>query len=90
MEKFGKAAYITKATVQLMRDLGSVQSPHDAFLLNIGLETLPLRMERHCYNAQKVAEFLESHEKVAWVNYPGLKSNRYYEPVLHVPLNPLL
>lgn len=62
-----------------MRDLGSVQSPHDAFLLNIGLETLPLRMERHCYNAQKVAEFLESHEKVAWVNYPGLKSNRYYE-----------
>ena len=79
VEKFGKAAYITKATVQLMRDLGSVQSPHDAFLLNIGLETLPLRMERHCYNAQKVAEFLESHEKVAWVNYPGLKSNRYYE-----------
>lgn len=79
VEKFGKAAYITKATVQLMRDLGSVQSPHDAFLLNIGLETLPLRMERHCYNAQKVAEFLESHEKVAWVNYPGLKSNKYYE-----------
>ena len=78
-KQFGKKAYITKATSQLMRDLGSVQSPHDAFLLNIGLETLPLRMERHCYNAQKVAEFLESHEKVAWVNYPGLKSNRYYE-----------
>lgn len=79
VEKFGKAAYITKATVQLMRDLGSIQSPHNAFLLNIGLETLPLRMERHCYNAQKVAEFLEAHEKVAWVNYPGLPSNKYYE-----------
>lgn len=78
-EKFGKAAYITKATSQLMRDLGSIQSPQNAFLLNVGLETLPLRMERHCYNAQKVAEFLEAHEKVAWVNYPGLKSNRYYE-----------
>ena len=78
-EKFGKAAYITKATSQLMRDLGSIQSPQNAFLLNVGLETLPLRMERHCYNAQRVAEFLEAHEKVAWVNYPGLKSNRYYE-----------
>lgn len=78
-KKFGKAAYITKATVQLMRDLGSIQSPQNAFLLNVGLETLPLRMERHCYNAQKVAEYLENHEKVAWVNYPGLKSNRYYE-----------
>lgn len=78
-EKFGKAAYITKATSQLMRDLGAVQSPQNAFLLNVGLETLPLRMERHCYNAQKVAEFLEQHEKVAWVNYPGLKSNRYYK-----------
>lgn len=78
-EKFGKAAYITKATVQLMRDLGSIQSPQNAFLLNVGLETLPLRMERHCANAQAVAEFLEGHEKVAWVNYPGLKSNRYYE-----------
>lgn len=77
-EKFGKAAYITKATSQLMRDLGSIQSPQNAFLLNVGLETLPLRMERHCYNAQKVAEYLEAHEKVAWVNYPGLKSNRYY------------
>lgn len=78
-EKFGKAAYITKATSQLMRDLGSIQSPQNAFLLNVGLETLPLRMERHCYNAQRVAEFLEAHEKVAWVNYPGLKSNQYYE-----------
>lgn len=78
VEKFGKAAYITKATVQLMRDLGSIQSPQNAFLLNVGLETLPLRMERHCRNAQKVAEYLESHEKVAWVDYPGLPGNRYY------------
>ena len=62
-----------------MRDLGSIQSPFNAFILNLGLETLPLRMERHCSNAQAVAEFLESHEKVAWVNYPGLKSNKYYE-----------
>lgn len=62
-----------------MRDLGSMQSPQNAFLLNIGLETLSLRMERHCYNAQKTAEYLESHEKVAWVNYPGLKGNKYYE-----------
>ena len=78
-EKFGKAAYITKATSQLMRDLGSIQAPFNAFILNLGLETLPLRMERHCSNAQAVAQFLESHEKVAWVNYPGLKSNKYYE-----------
>ncbi len=78
-KKFGKAAYITKATVQLMRDLGSIQSPQNAFLLNVGLETLHLRMERHCYNAQKVAEYLEAHDKVDWVNYPGLKSNRYYD-----------
>ena len=61
-----------------MRDLGSIQSPQNAFLLNVGLETLPLRMERHCSNAQAVAEFLESHEKVAWVNYPGLPSNKYH------------
>ena len=79
VEKFGKGAYITKATVQLMRDLGSIQAPQNAFLLNVGLETLPLRMERHCYNAQKVAEYLQNHEKVAWVNYPGLKGNKYYE-----------
>ncbi|MGN1147415.1 MAG: O-acetylhomoserine aminocarboxypropyltransferase/cysteine synthase family protein [Lachnospiraceae bacterium] len=78
-EKFGKAAYITKATSQLMRDLGSIQAPQNAFLLNIGLETLPLRMERHCANAQAVAEYLEKHPKVAWVNYPGLKSNKYYD-----------
>ena len=78
-EKFGKGAYITKATSQLMRDLGSIQAPQNAFLLNVGLETLPLRMERHCSNALKVAEFLENHEKVAWVNYPGLPSNKYYD-----------
>ena len=78
-EKFGKAAYITKATAQLMRDLGSIQSPQNAFLLNIGLETLHLRMERHCQNAQAVAEFLENHKDVAWVQYPGLKSNKYYD-----------
>ena len=77
-EKFGRLAYITKATSQLMRDLGSIQAPQNAFLLNVGLETLPLRMERHCSNAQAVAEFLEKHEKVAWVNYPGLPSNKYH------------
>ncbi|MDL2243696.1 O-acetylhomoserine aminocarboxypropyltransferase/cysteine synthase [Bacteroidales bacterium OttesenSCG-928-J19] len=78
-QAFGRAAYITKATVQLMRDLGSIQSPQNAFLTNIGLETLHLRMERHCENAQRVAEFLEGHEKIAWVHYPGLKSDKYYE-----------
>lgn len=78
-EKFGRLAYITKATSQLMRDLGSIQAPQNAFLLNVGLETLPLRMERHCSNAQAVAEFLENHEKVAWVNYPGLPSNKYHD-----------
>ncbi|MCI8922783.1 MAG: O-acetylhomoserine aminocarboxypropyltransferase/cysteine synthase [Lachnospiraceae bacterium] len=78
VDKFGKGAYITKATVQLMRDLGSIQSPQNAFLLNVGLETLPLRMERHCQNARQVAEYLEEHEKVAWVNYPGLPGNKYY------------
>ena len=78
-ESFGKKAYITKATVQLMRDLGSIPSPHNSFLLNIGLETLHLRMPRHCENAQKVAEFLQAHEKVAWVNYAGLPGNKYYE-----------
>lgn len=77
-EKFGKGAYITKATAQMMRDLGSIQSPHNAFLLNVGLETLPLRMERHCSNALKVAQFLEKHEKVAWVNYPDLPGNKYH------------
>ena len=78
-KKFGKAAYITKATVQLMIDLGSIQSPQNAFLLNVGLETLPLRMERHCENALAVATFLQNHEKVAWVNYPGLEGNKYHE-----------
>ena len=78
-KKFGKGAYITKATVQLMRDLGSIQSPQNAFLLNVGLETLHLRVKRHCENAQKVAEYLENNDKVAWVNYCGLKSNKYYE-----------
>ena len=76
---FGKMAYITKATAQLMRDLGSIQSPQNAFLLNLGLETLHLRVPRHCQNAQKVAEYLEANDKVAWVNYCGLKSSKYYE-----------
>ncbi len=78
-EKFGKAAYITKATAQVMRDLGSIPSPQNAFLLNLGLETLPLRMRQHCANAQAVAEYLEKHPKTAWVNYCGLPGNRYYE-----------
>ena len=64
---FGKGAYITKATAQLMRDLGSIQSPQNSFLLNLGLETLHLRMPQHCRNAQKVAEYLSKNEKVAWV-----------------------
>lgn len=78
-KSFGKNAYITKATVQLMRDLGSVQSPFNAFLLNIGLETLHLRVPQHCRNAQLVAEYLEQNDKVAWVNYSGLKSSKYYD-----------
>lgn len=77
-EKFGKRAYITKATTQLMRDLGAAQSPQNAFLLNVGLETLHLRVPRHCENALAVASYLEKHEKVAWVNYPGLPGNKYY------------
>jgi OAH/OAS sulfhydrylase len=76
---FGKGAYITKAVVQLMRDLGSAQAPQNAFLLNLGLETLHLRVPRHCENALRVAEFLEQHPSIAWVHYPGLKSNKYYE-----------
>ena len=76
---FGKKAYITKLVTQLMRDLGSIPSPHNAFLLNLGLETLHLRMPRHCENAQRVAEWLEKNEKVAWVNYCGLKGNKYYD-----------
>lgn len=78
-EKFGKAAYITKATSQLMRDLGSIQAPQNAFLLNIGLETLHLRIQRHCENARKVAEYLNQNEMVAWVNYPGLPENKYHQ-----------
>lgn len=78
-EKFGKCAYIEKATVQLMRDFGSMQSPQNAFILNLGLETLALRMQKHCENAQKVAEFLTTNEKVAWVKYAGLKGDTYYE-----------
>lgn len=77
-KQFGKKAYITKATSQLMRDLGSIPSPTNCFLLNIGLETLPLRVERHCYNAQKIAEFLNAHEKVSHVNYAGLPDDKYY------------
>lgn len=78
-KKFGKAGYITKATSQLMRDLGSIQSPQNAFYLGLGLESLHLRMPRHCANAQRIAEFLEAHPAVEWVSYPGLKSNKYYE-----------
>lgn len=78
-KRFGKAAYITKATAQLMRDLGSIQSPQNAFLLNVGLETLHLRMPRHCENAQKVAEFLSGRDEVAWVRYPGLETDPYHE-----------
>ena len=78
-ERFGKLAYIEKATAQLMRDLGSIQSPHNAFLINVGLETLHLRMKKHCENALAVAEYLLGNDKVAWVNYSGLKENKYYE-----------
>ncbi len=78
-DRFGNAAYLTKATAQLMRDLGSIQSPFNAFLVNLGLETLHLRMQRHCENAQKVAEYLQAHPKVAWVRYCGLKGDKYYE-----------
>lgn len=77
-QKFGKAAYITKATSQLMRDLGSIPAPMNAYLLNLGLESLALRMERHASNALAAAKFLEKHKKVNWVNYPGLPSSRYY------------
>ena len=78
-ERFGKGAYITKATSQMMRDLGSIQSPQNAFLLNLGLETLHLRMPRHCENAVNAAKFLKSHEKVAWVNCPSLEGDKYYD-----------
>ena len=79
-EKFGKeGAFITKCTSQLMRDLGCIQSPQHAFILNLGLESLHVRMPKHVENGQAVAEFLENHSKVAYVNYPGLPSNKYYE-----------
>ena len=78
--KFGKeGAFITKCTAQLMRDLGSIQSPMNAYMLNLGMESLAVRVPRHCENALKVAEFLQNHPKVSWVNYPGLKENKYYE-----------
>ena len=78
-ERFGKGAYITKATAQLMRDFGSIQSPQNAFYVNLGLETLHLRMQRHCENALKVATFLKNHEKIAWVHYAGLEGDEYYD-----------
>lgn len=78
-QQFGKSAYIVKCCTHLMRDFGAQQSPQNAFLLNLGLDTLALRMERHCSNALAVAEFLEGHDKVEKVDYPGLKSNKYYE-----------
>ncbi len=79
-ERFGLAgAFITKCTAQLMRDLGSVQSPQNAFYLNLGLESLPFRVRQHCANAQAIAEFLSAHPKVAWVKYCGLKGDKYYE-----------
>ena len=78
-EKFGLGgAYITKATAQLMRDFGSIPSPQNAYYLNIGLETLPLRVAQHCKNGQAAAEYLAAHPKVAWVNYPGLPGNKYH------------
>ena len=75
---FGKMGYITKLVAQLMRDLGSIPAPQNSFLLNIGLQTLHLRMRQHCANAQKVAEFLHDDPRVAWVNYSGLKDNEYH------------
>lgn len=81
-EKFGKAGYITKATTTLMRDLGSIQSPQNAFYLNLGLETLALRMERHCSNALAVAKWLKANENVAWVNYPGLEDDENHEKAM--------
>lgn len=79
-EKFGRdGAFITKATAQLMRDLGCIPSPQNSFMLNLGLESLHVRIERHCANARKVAEYLEANNKVAWVNYPSLPGNKYYD-----------
>ena len=82
-ERFGKeGAFITKATAQLMRDFGSIQSPQNAFILNLGLESLHVRMARHCENGLTVAKFLASHDKIEWVNYPSLEGNKYYELAL--------
>ncbi len=78
-EKFGKGAYITKATAQMMRDLGSTQSPENAFLINLGLETLHLRIKRHYENALAVANYLSQHDKVKWVKFPGLESDPYHK-----------
>ncbi len=79
-ERFGiEGAFITKCTAQLMRDLGCIQSPQSAFILNLGLESLPFRMKQHCANAQAIAEYLQSNEKVAWVKYCGLKGDKYYD-----------
>lgn len=82
-ERFGKeGAFITKATAQLMRDFGSIQSPQNAFILNLGLESLHVRMARHCENGLAVAKFLASHDKIEWVNYPSLEGNKYYKLAL--------
>lgn len=82
-EKFGKeGAFITKATAQLMRDFGSIQSPQNAFYLNLGLESLHVRIKRHCENALKVAQFLASSDKIGWVTYPGLEGDKYYDRAL--------
>lgn len=79
-ERFGlEGAFITKATAQLMRDFGSIQAPQHAYYVNLGLESLELRMQRHCENAQAVAEYLKNHEKIAWVRYCGLSDDKYYE-----------
>ena len=79
-ERFGMGgAFITKATAQLMRDFGSIQSPQNAFILNLGLESLHVRVKRHCENGLAVAKFLDSHDKIEWVNYPSLEGNKYYE-----------
>ena len=79
VKDFGKAGYVTKIVAQLLRDYGSTPAPQNSFYLNLGLETLALRMERHCSNAQKVAEYLQNSDKVSWVNFPGLEGNKYYD-----------
>ena len=79
-ERFGlEGAFITKATAQLMRDFGAIQAPQNAFILNLGLESLHVRMARHCENGQAVAEYLAGDDRIAWVNYPGLEGNKYYD-----------